>query len=109
MTLSNPYQVIKRLYVTEKAKVLNELQSNDSNPSVRRCNKPKYVFIVDTSATKRQIAQAIETIYKDKSVKVVSVNTSNVKAKARRVRGRLTFRSAYKKAVVTFEAGDKIE
>lgn len=109
MALSNPYQVIKQRHLTEKSKVLNELQKNDSNKSVKRCTSPKYVFIVAPTANKRQIAMALETIYKEKSIKVVAVNTINVKAKARRVRGRLTFRSAYKKAVVTLEQGDSLD
>jgi large subunit ribosomal protein L23 len=37
------------------------------------------------------------------------VNTINVKPKERRVRGRSGFKAAFKKAIVTFEAGDKIE
>ncbi len=56
---------------------------------VARFELPKYVFVVDRTANKNEIALAIEEIYKDKTVKVVSVNTINVKPKARRVRGRL--------------------
>ena len=44
-----------------------------------------------------------------KNVKVVAVNTINVKAKARRVRGRPGFKNAFKKAIVTFEKGDSLD
>jgi large subunit ribosomal protein L23 len=40
---------------------------------------------------------------------VVSVNTINVKAKPRRVRGRAGFKAAFKKAVVTLEKGDNLD
>ena len=74
-----------------------------------RCQSPKYVFIVDPSANKQQIAWALEEIYRDKKIKVVDVNTINVKAKQRRVRGRLGMTKSFKKAVVTLEPGDSID
>ena len=109
MAKKDPYQVIKHQHVTEKARTLGELKTNDSNPSVRRCTAPKYVFIVDTSATKPQIAAALEEIYKDRSIKVVKVNTLHVKPKQRRVRGRLGRTTAFKKAIVTLEQNDSLE
>lgn len=108
--MKNPYDVIKSRYITEKATVLGELQNATSNKSVARCKSPKYVFLVDLEATKPEIAYAIETIYKEKSVKVTAVNTLRIKGKQkRRGRGRLGATSTYKKAVVTLEAGDTIE
>lgn len=109
MTIKDPYQIIKHQHVTEKAKALAELQNSNSNPSVRRCDSPKYVFIVHPKATKRDISAAIETIYKEKQVKVVAVNTINVKGKVKRRRGRLGTTPSFKKAVVTLEAGDRLE
>ncbi len=47
------------------------------------------MFIVDRHANKHEIANAIEEIYKDEGIKVVAVNTINVKAKPRRVRADL--------------------
>ncbi|MBS0615067.1 MAG: 50S ribosomal protein L23 [Verrucomicrobia bacterium] len=107
MHRKTPYDVIKRRYVTEKARVLEGLASNKSNPSVRKCDTPKYVFIVDKRATKRDIAEAIEEIYAN--VNVIAVNTITTKPKERRVRGRLGMRSGLKKAIVTLKAGDTIE
>lgn len=109
MTQKDPYQVIINQHVTEKAKVLGELQNSESNASVRRCKSPKYVFIVHPKATKRQISIAIEAIYKDKQIKVVAVNTINVKGKLQRRRGRLFRAPSFKKAVVTLEKGDRLD
>lgn len=105
----NPFEIIKHQHVTEKAKVLQELQNNESNPSVRRYKNPKYVFVVDHKANKQEIANALEEIYKDQKIKVVSVNTINVKGKIRRVRGRTGSTGTFKKAIVTLEEGDKLD
>lgn len=109
MAEKNLYQVIKHQYVTEKSMMLQRLKTADSNPSLKRCESPKYVFIVDRNANKQMIARAIEEIYKNEGIKVVAVNTINVKAKARRVRGRPGFKSAFKKAIVTLRPGDNLD
>jgi len=109
MPEKDPYQIIKNLRVTEKTVVLENLKNATSNPSLARCKTPKYVFVVDPFSNKREIANAIEEIYRDQNVTVVSVNTINVKAKPRRVRGRLGKKSAFKKAVVTLKAGDSLD
>lgn len=105
----NPYEIIKNQHITEKSRVLQELKNNNSNPSVRSYKLPKYVFVVEPNANKQQIAEAIEEIYKDKKVKVVGVNTINVKSKKKRMRGRSGKTSAFKKAIVTFEEGDSLD
>jgi large subunit ribosomal protein L23 len=109
MAEKKPYQIVKYQHVTEKALMLQELKNAKSNPSVARCESPKYVFIVDPRANKQQIADAIEEIYKDKQIKVVAVNTINIKGKPRRVRGRIGKRAAVKKAIVTLEKGDSLD
>lgn len=103
------YQVVKHQYITEKSMTLQRLKTADSNLSLKRCESPKYVFVVDRHANKHQIAQAIEEIYKNEGVKVLAVNTINVKAKPRRVRGRSGFKSAFKKAIVTLRPGDNLD
>lgn len=103
----DPYSVIRSRHITEKSSMLASLEKAENNPSVRRCNCSKAVFKVDSRATKPEIASAIEGIYDN--VKVVKVNTINRKPKPRRVRGRKGFRSSFKKAVVTFAEGDRIE
>lgn len=109
MALKDPYQIIKHEHVTEKANVLKNLQSNQSNPSVKRCESPKYMFVVHPKATKREIASAVETIYKENDVKVVAVNTINVKPKATLRRGRRGTKPGFKKAIVTLEKGNELE
>jgi large subunit ribosomal protein L23 len=109
MTKKSPYSVIKHQHITEKSMMLQRLKTADSNPSVKRCTSPKYVFIVDRSADKKSIAVAIEEIYEKENVKVIAVNTINVKAKPRRVRGRAGFTNAFKKAVVTLRDGDSLD
>ena len=103
------YRIIKHQYVAEKSMMLQRLKTAESNPSLKRCESPKYVFVVDRDANKQEIAKAIEEIYKDEGIKVVAVNTINVKAKARRVRGRSGFKSAFKKAIVTLRPGDNLD
>lgn len=105
----NPYQVIKAKRVTEKGRVLENLVNAKSNKSVSRCQTPKIVFDVHPKANKRQIADAVEEIYKEKKVKVVKVNTITVKPKKRRVRGFTGMTAGFKKAVVSFRPGDSVE
>ncbi len=105
----NPYSVIHSRHVTEKSVVLESLQSNVSNPCVKKCDSPKYVFIVDKRAKKQEIADAIEQIYSESKIRVIAVNTINVKAKSRRVRGREGVKAGFKKAIVTLQPGDVIE
>jgi large subunit ribosomal protein L23 len=107
--MKNPYDIIKSRRVTEKSRVLENLQHAKSNPSLSRCNSPKIVFNVDSNANKAQIAAAVEEIYADKKVKVVSVNTVNVGSKKRRVRGFAGETSGFKKAIVTLRPGDAID
>ena len=111
MKHTNPYQVIKQRYITEKASVLQGLKDADSNPSLARCENPKYVFLVDPKANKREIAGALEEIYRDKHIRVIAVNTINVKPKLYRRRGRMNPGRdiAQKKAIVTLAVGDSIE
>lgn len=89
----NPYQIIKTVKLTEKATRLSEKHN-------------QYIMVVDRKATKPQIRQAVEALFK---VKVTAVRTLNVRGKVRR---RLTSHpgrtSDWKKAIVTLKEGDKI-
>ena len=105
----SPFSVIKSQHVTEKTMVLLNLKDSESNPCVKRCLTPKYVFLVDPQANKTEIAWALEEIYKDKKIKVLKVNTLTRKPKPRRVRGRLGVTAYLKKAIVTLRPGDSIE
>ncbi len=107
----NPFHIIKSRHITEKSLMLQELHRSESNACVKKCQTPKYVFLVDKKATKTQIASAIEQIYAEKKVKVVGVNTITIKAKPKRVRGLAKYGKgpAIKKAIVSLDVGDIIE
>ena len=109
MKKRTPYDIVKSRYVTEKAAMLEQLQSASSNRCLVRYKRPKYVFLVDQKANKSEISNAITKIYADKKITVVAVNTINRKPKKRRVRGRQGFRPGFKKAIVTLEEGDSID
>ena len=105
----SPYTVIKERYVTEKAQMLQSLHTSQSNKSLAKCDKPKYVFIVDSNANKAEIKNAIEEIYAQKKVSVKAVNTVTIPAKKRRMRGRIGYKSAFKKAIITLKPGDSLD
>ena len=89
----DPRQIIIRPVVSEKSVDLMEEQN-------------KYTFEVLKTATKPQIAQAVEEIF---DVKVLKVNTMNVTGKPRRVRFHKGTTRNWKKAIVTLAVGDSIE
>jgi len=66
----------------------------------------KYTFQVSSEATKKEIALAIEALYK---VGVIKVNIVNYKAQKKLFRGRKGNRKGYKKAIITLKKGDKIK
>ncbi len=86
------YEVLRRPIVTEKNTALQE--------------QSKYAFEVAVKANKHQVKQAVEKAF---NVKVVSVNMITVPGKTRRVGRRQVQTSPWKKAMVTLEAGHKIE
>jgi large subunit ribosomal protein L23 len=65
-----------------------------------------YTFEVAKDANKVEIGQAVEEIF---GVKVVKVNTLNVKSKPKRVRYQIGQTRTWKKAMVTLAEGDTIE
>ena len=85
-------EIIKAPLVTEKARME---QANG-----------KYTFLVSEKATKTEIKEAIEKIFK---VEVVGISTLNIKTKKKRV-GRYTGRTNRgKKAIVKLKDGMTIE
>ena len=66
----------------------------------------QYVFKVALGASKGDIKNAVEQLFK---VKVVSVNTMHVKGKFRRLGGaRGAYRSDWKKAIISLKEGQEI-
>ena len=64
----------------------------------------KYVFKVQSRATKADVAHAVEEMFK---VKVADVNTINMKKKPKRMGVHAGYTSAWKKAIVTLTADSK--
>jgi large subunit ribosomal protein L23 len=89
----NPFEIIKTVRLTEKG----TRQSEKYN---------QYTIVADRLATKPQIKQAVQELFK---VKVVAVNTLNVRGKLRRQRTTQAGKASdWKKAIVTLKEGDKI-
>jgi len=89
---NDPYQVVKRLMITEKNTDMNPLN--------------KYVFEVDKAANKVEIAKAISTLF---SVNVLSVNTLRTKREMKKFGSRGVRKKPSKKAIVTLAAGQTID
>lgn len=86
------YHVIKRPLITEKGLTLKE-------------DERTLCFEVDDKASKRQIQEAVEQLFK---VKVQQVRTMIVPGKLRR-RGKYSgYRADWKKAYVTLREGEKM-
>lgn len=82
----SPEEIILKPIITEK-----------SNMGVEA---GKYTFKVAKKATKVQIADAVQTLF---GVKVLNVNTMNVKGKEKTVGAHTGKRSDWKKAIVTID------
>ena len=85
--------VIKAPVVTEKGTHLAQTEG-------------KYLFKVDPKATKDEIKEAIEKIFK---VKVDSISTISVKPKKKRVGRYAGMTNKYKKAIVKLAQGQTID
>ena len=84
-----------------------------SEKSIDESGRGKYTFAVHGEANKIQIKAAVEELYSKENVTVVAVNVLTTKAKEKRRgtrRGRITgHTTAWRKAIVTLAAGQKIE
>lgn len=108
--MRDPFSLIKTKYITEKTSMLSDLHKRDHNPSLKKFEAEKAVFIVDRTASKQEIKLAIEMIYAKNEVKVKKVNTLMSKRKPRRMRrGRSGHTAEFKKAIVTLAVGDSFE
>ena len=90
--MKSAYQIIRRPVITEKGLGVKE-------------NQGTLVFEVASKATKTEVKEAVQKIFK---VKVDSVRTSNFQGKERR-RGQFSgYRPDWKKAYVKLKAGEKM-
>ena len=86
------YDTILSPVITEKATLVAE--------------ENKIIFRVPLAATKVEIRQAVENLFK---VDVTKVNTIRVKGKTKRFRGTTGRRPDWKKAIVTLKDGQSVD
>ena len=86
------YEVLRRPLITEKNTIMQQ--------------QNKYAFEVAKETNKPQVKQAVEKAFK---VKVTTVNMIMVPGKSKRVGKRVIQTRPWKKAIVTLQAGNKIE
>ena len=90
--MKSAYQIIRRPVITEKGLAIKE-------------NQNTLVFQVAPKATKTEIKEAVQSVFK---VKVDSVRTANYPGKERR-RGKFAgYRPDWKKAYVRLKTGEKM-
>ncbi len=90
--MKSAYQILRKPIITEKGMNVKEAEAT-------------LVFQVAPEATKTEIKQAVQTIFK---VKVDTVRTANFEGKMRR-RGRFEgYRPDWKKAYVRLKSGEKM-
>jgi large subunit ribosomal protein L23 len=91
----HPYEILKRPVITEKSNFQSDVLG-------------QYTFEVDRRANKKQIQEAVETVF---GVTVENVRVINMPAKRVRRYGRreVVRKVGWKKAVVTLASGDRIE
>jgi large subunit ribosomal protein L23 len=90
--MKSAYEILRRPVITEKGLAIKE-------------NENTLVFQVAPKATKTEIKEAVQMIFK---VKVDSVRTANYPGKERR-RGKFAgYRPDWKKAYVKLRAGEKM-
>ena len=88
----NHIDSIRNPIITEKATILSE--------------QNKTVFKVHKGADKNSIKKNIEKLFK---VNVIKVNIINRKTKVKMKQGRKSYKSGYKKAIVTLKKGQNID
>jgi large subunit ribosomal protein L23 len=87
------YEVIRKPLLTEKSLILRDSDN-------------VYAFVVEKTATKHDIREAVETIFK---VKVEKIATAPIRGKVKRMGRYSGRRPDLKKALVTLKKGDKID
>tara|TARA_B100002052_G_scaffold297151_1_gene327169 strand:- start:859 stop:1152 length:294 start_codon:yes stop_codon:yes gene_type:complete len=88
----NHIDSIRNPIVTEKATILSE--------------QNKTVFKVHEKANKKTIKKNIEKLFK---VNVIKINIINQKTKLKIRQGRKSYKTGYKKAIITLKKGQSID
>ena len=84
-------EILKRPMVTEKSTLMQE--------------QGRYTFEVATTATKHQIKWAVQQAF---DVKVIKVNTMNIRGKTKKFGPKVTRKPSWKKAIVSLAPGNTI-
>ncbi|MCG8526319.1 MAG: 50S ribosomal protein L23 [Opitutales bacterium] len=92
----NPSKVLKESIVTEKAAALS-------------ANNNQYSFEVYPGTDKKEIAEAVEQMFKVNVVRVNVQNKKSVQKRSRMNRNQMGTKKGMKKAIVTLKQGDAIE
>ena len=85
------FEILRRPVVTEKSTFMHE--------------RGRYAFEVSPNATKYAIREAVEMAF---DVKVIKINTMNVKGKRKRYGPKLVSKKSLKKAIVSLAPGNTI-
>lgn len=88
-------KIILAPHISEKATYIGE-------------NNNQTIFRVVSDATKKEIKDAIELLWKEQKIEVKNVQTINVKGKRKRVGRFMGRRSDWKKAVISIEKGQEL-
>ncbi len=88
----NHIDSIRNPIITEKSTILSE--------------QNKTVFKVHNKANKKTIKKNIEKLF---NVKVIKINIINRKRKLKMKQGRKSYKSGYKKAIITLKKGQSID
>lgn len=93
MNQERMFNVLREPHISEKVSILGDLAN-------------QYAFKVATDATKAEIREAVESIFK---VSVTKVTTANVKGKVKRTARGQSRKKNWKKAYVTVTEGQEID
>jgi large subunit ribosomal protein L23 len=85
------FDILRKPVITEKSTFMQE--------------EGRYAFEVAVKATKLQIKRAVEEAF---DVRVIKVNTMNIRGKRKRYGARATLQRSRKKALVTLAPGQTI-
>ena len=104
--MRSPEQIIKRPLLTEKGTRLKETGGQAEDALDPETLKSQLLFEVARDANKVEIRYAVQKLW---NVDVLSVRTSIVRGKEKRMGRFIGRRSSWKKAIVTIAPGQTVE
>ena len=98
-------KVLNKKISSERAfSILKKPITTEKSTNLQQFNQ--YSFIVAKDSNSIEIKQAIEKIFK---VKVLKINTSIIRGKAKSFKGTFGYRNDVKKAIITLKEGNTID